>query len=619
MGPIEIPVLVVGGGGCGLVSSIMLSNLGVKHVLVESHPTTAHLPKASLLNQRTAEILDQHGVWDKILEIGCPPEEMKYYHYVTSLGKDGLNEGFELGKVPCYGCNKDPGLEQDYIRYRKDSAYTHSNLPLIRLEPLLRKEAELRNPGNILFNHKLVSFQENQEHVVVDVINLSTGEKITYLAQYVIAADGGKTIPPALGIRYEGLKGLADTTSVHFKADLSKYWQDGALMNWIVGLQGQEGTLSSASSLFGADWSACIVTGPTWGKHSEEWVFHLGMGQEHLPMELLSQDKLKLIIRRTLNIPDLDPEILTVSRWQIDGIYASQYQTRRIFLAGDAAHRHPPITGLGLNTAIGDAHNLTWKLAAVLKTQASKSLLLTYQPERQAVGKRIVEWALFSFMNIRVLDSATGFIPGGKQAININRGILTRLTSDTFDGAARRAAFRHAVQSQRVETAAHDLELGSIYPTGLFVSDGSLPPDVDPRGHLYVPTARPGHRLPHAWLQGSKRISTHHLIDKEGSWALVTDTSIAAERWLREAAKFEERTGITINVTRIGKGGDFLDDIGQWAEDSGLKPSSGGAVLVRPDTYVAFRSTSICDETVAQFHQVQKMLVEDEKTHTETF
>ena len=74
----------------------------MEHVLVESHPATAHLPKASLLHQPTAEILDQHGVWDKVLEIGRPPEEMKYYYYVTSLGRDGPDEGFELDKIPCY-------------------------------------------------------------------------------------------------------------------------------------------------------------------------------------------------------------------------------------------------------------------------------------------------------------------------------------------------------------------------------------------------------------------------------------------------------------------------------------------------------------------------------------
>src|SRR5665213_3211278 len=169
MKEVEVPVLIVGGGGCGLVSSIMLSNLGVDHVLVEAHPATAHLPKASLLNQRTAEILDQHGVWNEILKIGCPPEQMKYYYYSSSLGVQGQSGGFLFDRIPCYGCNNDPGFDEDYARYRRDSAYTHCNLPLIRLESLLRTEAERRNPEKILFNHRMVCFEEKHDHVSVEV------------------------------------------------------------------------------------------------------------------------------------------------------------------------------------------------------------------------------------------------------------------------------------------------------------------------------------------------------------------------------------------------------------------------------------------------------------------
>ena len=116
-------------------------------------------------------------------------------------------------------------------------------------------------------------------------------------------------------------------------------------------------------------------------------------------------------------------------------------------------------------------------------------------------------------MNIRVIDSAFGLIPGGKSMLSTNEQIYKLVAADTFDGEARRAALRHSVESQRVETAAHDLELGSIYPAGAFVPDGSKAPPVDPRGYLYVPTARPGHRLPHAWLQGPTRISTHNVLD----------------------------------------------------------------------------------------------------------
>ena len=601
---VRIAILIVGGGGCGLVSSIMLSNLGIEHVLVEAHPATAHLPKASLLNQRTAEILDQHGVWNEILKIGATPEQMKYYYYMSSLAGVGPSDQFTFDRIPCYGCNNDPGFDEDFARYRRDSAYTHSNLPLIRLEPLLRAEAEKRNPGKILFNHKMISFVEMPEDVVLEVVDRATAKTTKFRAQYVISADGGKTIAPSLGVRYEGVRGLADTTSIHFKADLSAYWPDeGALITWLVGLQGKQCSLPTKGSMFGGDWSALVVNGPTWGKKSEEWVLHVAMGQIHPALSALSDDTLKSVIRSTLNIANLDIEILTTSRWHIDGIYATQYQTDRIFLAGDAAHRHPPVTGLGLNTAIGDAHNLTWKLAAALKGQANPDILRTYQEERLPVGKRVVKWALFAFMNLRVLDSSTGLLPGGKEMLEVNEDILNQLTADSFDGAARRGAFKHAIQSQRVETAAHDLELGSIYPAGLMVPDGLEAPDADPRGYLYVPLARPGHRVPHAWLKGQERLSVHQLLDDKGTWVLITDDTAIGDEWARKIARIVAYSALNLKVVRIGDTGDFQDETGQWSETSGLRSGQGGVVFVRPDAYVAFRARTFSQDDAAKLEK----------------
>jgi 2,4-dichlorophenol 6-monooxygenase len=608
MGEIKVPVIVVGGGGCGLAASIMLSNLGVEHVLFESHPATAHLPKASLLNQRTAEILDQHGIWQEILKIGCPPDKMKYYQYTTSLGGKGPFDRYEFCRIPCYGCNNDPGYDEDFAIYRKHSAYSHSNLPLIRLEPLLRSEAERRNPGKILFNHKVIGFHEEIDRVTVEVVNRATNQQSTYVADYVIAADGGKTIGPTIGISYEGIRNLADTTSIHFKADLSKYWEEGMLINYIVGLQGQEGAISSKSSLFGGNWSAIVVTGPSWGRKSEEWVLHLSLGQDHKPLDTFSEAELVQVIRDTLKIPELEPEILISSRWQIDAVLAERYQTKRIFLAGDAAHRHPPFAGLGLNTAFGDAHNLTWKLAAVLKGEARESLLLSYEPERRPAGRRVVDWAILAFLNIRLLDSASGLLPGGASTLKMNERTLAALTSDTFDGEARRAIFRYAVDSQRVETAAHDIELGAVYETGVLVPDGSNPHKMDPRGNAYIPIARPGHRMPHVWLQGRENISTFQLIDDKGTWVLFTDTSDLSQKWFLAVDNLVARTGLKVNIVRIGAGGNYEDHDGQWMEDSGMEADQAGVVLVRPDQYIAFRATKFSPQAMADFSKITEML-----------
>jgi 2,4-dichlorophenol 6-monooxygenase len=571
----------------------MLSNLEIEHVLVEAHAETARYPKAHLINQRSTEILDQHKLLEPILEIGCPHKHMKYFTYMTGLGGSGVTDAKVLGKVGCYGFNDDPGLDADHLLYKRASAYMGTNLPLVRLEPLLRREAERRNPDRILFSHLVTSIREENDSVVAKVLNRETKEEIVYRADYVIAADGGKTIGPALGIKTVGQLRLADTTSVYFKADVSKYYPDDAMLVWNLGLQGQENELGDHSPLFGADWTTLVMNGPTWGKHSEEWVLHIGMGQIHVPLETLTEDALKMVMRRCLKIPDLDIEILHTSRWHMDGIYASQYQTKRVFLAGDAAHRQPPISGLGLNTAIGDAHNITWKLATVVKGLAPPSLLRTYGMERLPVAKRVVAWGLFAFMQIRVMDSASGLVPGGKAVLERNTETLEKLCADSWEGSVRRAAFAHALENQRIETCAHDLEIGSVYPEGDMVHDGTTAPEPDPRGRYYVPMARPGHRMPHAWLVGAKgspRISTHHLLDSTGGWALITDDSRDGDRWIQEAAKLEKKHGIKVNAVRVGPKGDFADENGQWAADSGLEPSGGGAVLTRPDGYVAMRA-----------------------------
>ncbi|PVH68978.1 hypothetical protein DL98DRAFT_541991 [Cadophora sp. DSE1049] len=611
MTSVKVPVLIVGGGGCGLSSSSMLSNLGIEHVLVEAHSGTSILPKAHYLNQRSGEILNQHGLYQRVYKDACPPEHMRTFRYTTTLGGDGPLDRLDLGRPSIFGCNSDDPMYNDYEIYKRHSSQVSCNLPLIRLEPILRELAESRNPGRILFNHAAVDFKEFEDCVIVDVVNRTTGEKVQYVADYVIAADGGKTFGPAIGINIEGSRNIADVTGVHFKADLSKYWWDGDLITWLIGVGNREDNIGQSAGIFGADWSGLAQLGPTWGKHSEEWVINLSFGQIHGPLEDIPHETLKGFIREKVNIPDLEIEILKPSRWNIEGIWATQYQTKRIFLAGDAVHRHPPTTGLGLNTAFGDAHNITWKLAAVLKGQAPPALLESYETERAPVGKRVAQWALFTFMNVRQIDTAIGLIPGGKELRAINEKQFQELAGDDYMNKVRRVAIAKAIESHRVEYAAHDLEIGSIYTTGALVPDGTAAPPVDPRGFEYIPTTRPGHRLPHAWLRNSEsqRLSTHDLLNSNGGWALLTDDSEGGKQWIAKAAAIEPNFGLKIKAVRIGKGGDFQDQDGQWSSDSGLGDSESYAVLVRPDAYVAFRALKYSDNAVAEFEDVCKQIL----------
>ena len=228
---------------------------------------------------------------------------------------------------------------------RNDNGTSHDapvrsvNLPLYRMEPILRQHAEAKNAGRILFDHLVQDFQEDGDHVQVSVKDIH-GNITKYRAQYLIGADGGRTVGPKLGIGRQGPTGLVDMVSVHFNADLSEYWDDRFFACHLIN--------GNAETVFAS--GAIVPMGPNWGKFSQEWIFHFGfaLDDEHRfqEKELIPQ------IRNLLKIPDLEIKPIATSHWIIERTLADTYRVGRVFIAGDAAHKRPPTTGLGLNTAI---------------------------------------------------------------------------------------------------------------------------------------------------------------------------------------------------------------------------------------------------------------------------
>jgi 2,4-dichlorophenol 6-monooxygenase len=256
-----------------------------------------------------------------------------------------------------------------------------------------------------------------------------------------------------------------------------------------------------------------------------------------------------------------------------------------VFLAGDAAHRHSPHGGLGLNTGIQDAHNLTWKLAAVVAGAASPALLRSYEAERRPVAIRNVEFATFAFFNHLAVASGFGVLPGAPA--EHNREILRVLFSDTADGATRRVRLREFFGTLRMEFAAADIELGFEYADSpAVVPDGTPAPSRDPAGNDYRPVARPGHRLPHAWFDRlDERVSTHDLL-RPGRFLLIAGAGGAA--WIDAAGAVSARAGMPIDAMRAGAGAELQGGDGTWYALRGH--DDAGAVLVRPDGHIAYRA-----------------------------
>jgi 2,4-dichlorophenol 6-monooxygenase len=418
---------------------------------------------------------------------------------------------------------------------------------------------------------------QTADAVTATVVDRATGKSFTVKADYLVGADGGKTIGPMIGASMVGLHDLLDIVTAHLKADFSQWWEDDILIAHF--LNPEAGSYPSGGNM--------VPMGPTWGKHSEEWAFHFAF----LPTDDSNLDETAMVgkIRELLGVGEVPIEILQISHWSVQGSVADKFQQDRVFLVGDSCHRHPPTTGLGMNTCVQDAQNLAWKLAAVIQGKADPSLLDTYAVERQPVGMRIVDWALFTMQNHFVIDAGMGMLPIPVPP-EMHRAVFEIFFSDTPMGAARRARFEEVVKTQRTEFQAHDLEIGYSYPAGALVPDGSAPPPIDPMGSIYYPTTRPGHRLPHAWVEANgSRVSTHDLTGADGRFVLITGPE---GPWAKAAEKAIEKFGIEITVAAIGK--DYEDADGQWAEVREI--AADGAILVRPDNYVAWRSMSSAED-----------------------
>lgn len=585
MKPIEIPVLIVGGGGCGLSASIALSELGVKSLLIERHPTTGNLPKARYINQRTMEVFRQLGIENAVSSRSMPLENISRIRWCTSLAGDDPLDRKTFFAIDSFGGGK-------LTHYARNSPCSSTLYPQVRLEPLLAAEVAARNSDGIRSNHELVSLTQDEDGVTSTIRDRESGEEYQVRSAYVIAADGGRTIGPIVGSRLEGRRNLVEMVTVYFRADLSQWWDDDhAMTTWFVNPDG-------------GSWSSGVLgkLGPTrFDRHSEEWMFHFSFR----PDDPARFDQASLVprMRELLKLPDLDPDIIGIGHWVVEGVLADRYRFGRVFLAGDAAHRHPPTTGLGLNSAIQDSHNLAWKLAAVLNGSAGDGLLDTYETERRPVAARNVAWALMTFENHPLTDGVIGLVRGDGATTRRNFEILF---SETDEGRTRRARLEQVMSVQRMEWQAHDLELGFDYAdAGGVVPDGSAPPARDPMGGIYTPTTRPGHRLPHAWLErNGERCST---LDLAGKGEFVLITGAAGQVWVEAARQIGAKWGIALRVAAIGDGCDYADIDRDWLRLREI--NDDGAILVRPDNHVGWRVPRLQEDPAAALDLALKKIL----------
>jgi len=569
----SVPVLIVGGGGAGLTASMLLAGLGVEHLLISARAGTSDLPKAHVLNQRAMEILEDVGAAGEVARRGTPSQNMAATAFYAGFAGPTDEYGRQIARLECWGAGGDDE------NWRAASAWIQQNLPQIRLEPILRERAEELSPGRLRFHHELVGLEQDESGVTCRVRDHDVGREYSVRARYVIGADGGRCIAEMIGVSYEGLGVVAQTATLHVSADFSRWARDpDVLIRWIQSPQSGVGVVM-------------VPMGPErWGPESEEWVIHLNYPSDDPRAQ--SDEKVEADARRAMGIGDHPMRIHKITRWAVDAVMASAFSVGRIHLVGDAAHRHPPTGGLGLNSAIHDVQNLCWKLAAVLGGEAGPELLDTYEPERRACDEQNAQRSLENAVNHFVIGDALGVSHDNSEEQNLAN--LRRMWSGRPEDAEHRSMVLRHIRAGSMEFGEHNVELGYRYDSRAIVDDGTPAPDaVDPI-RVYVPSTRPGSPLPHAWIDDADgdRRAVKDLV-APGRFLLIAGER--GEDWCSAARELSATTGLALDAVRIGHlDGDLFDPRCTWLRRREIGPD--GAILVRPDRFVAWRRMGSADQ-----------------------
>ena len=431
-------------------------------------------------------------------------------------------------------------------------------------EAELRRHAESYPQIDMRFSTELTGVDQDKISVTATLRDRRSGATRTVRASYVIAADGASSrVREALGVGMLGLGDLDHNINIHFRAELAPWVRERPAVGYI--------SSRGAGTLL-------------WAHGTDRWLilraFQPANGER--PEDFTPERCLELA-RRAVGIPDLPVTLVNIAFWTRTAQVAERFQVGRVFLAGDAAHRFPPTGGFGANTGIQDVHNLAWKLAAVLQGWAAPDLLESYHEERRPIAQANTD---FSVTNGSRWEAARQAIVSGDEA-----------------------AVAKALKEQVKHLDSEGQDLGFWYPNGAVVSDGAPPPPAD--SQTYIPSARPGARAPHMWLRpvgsatdaGARLVSTLDLFERE--FTLLTGT--ADDGWRRAGQQVAHELGVPYSGYAIGHGGDFQPEEGDWAELYGLE--GDGAVLVRPDGHVAWRSRTRTADPAAVMLSVLRVLV----------
>jgi 2,4-dichlorophenol 6-monooxygenase len=560
-GDFDTDVLVVGTGPAGATAALALATYGVAVRVVTKWNWLANSPRSHITNQRALEVLRDLGVEADATAVGTPWHLMGDTVFTTSLA------GEEVARMRTWGTG-----ENRIGDYLQGSPCPLLDIPQPYLEPALVKNAAARG-ADICFNTEYLSHTQDNEAVTSLVRDRLTGRKYHIRSRYLVGADGARSrIVDQLSLPIEGRMGRAATLYTLFRADLTEYVQHRpSVLHWIMTPGAGYGEIGMGTLRAIRPWTQWIAG----------WGYDMADGEPDTSAEAVLPK-----IREMIGDPDVAIEVENVTTWQINQAHATRYSSGRVFCAGDAVHRHPPSSGLGSNTSIQDSFNLMWKLAYVIRGWAAPALLDSYSDERVPVGMQVVARANQSRVEYRPVNEA--FRTTG-QADPVAAG-LARLRDPGPDGVATREAMRCAIDLKNTEFNAQGIELNQRYQSGAIIPDLDAGEEIWRRDKvLYLQaTTRPGAKVPHVWLiDGTgRRVST---LDVTGHGRFCLVTGLAGRTWAAAASQLDLPYLRTVIVGAPGSRDPYFD----WHRAREM--DEAGAILVRPDGYIAWRHTTAAD------------------------
>jgi len=548
------PVLISGGGPVGLVLSIELAWRGVPSIVLNTEPTTAVHPQGNTHNSRTMEHYRRLGIANRVRAVGLPPEFTTDISYLTRF------TGHEFARIPM------PSSAEKQRRIAEQDMSFLTPEPIHRssqfyVEPELFAHAETLDGIDLRFGWELIDFTQYADRVESTIRHSETGDTETIVSKWLAGCDGAQGYTRrALDIPYRGEGGdevaffigkmlsvYIDAPGIHDVMNMEPAWQYWTVNN---------------------DARTCIVTLDAKGKFVVLAKYPDSGEPDEAEIICDIQDAFGA---------EIDIEVISIRQWTAgNALVADRYGDGRVLLAGDAVHLFTPTGGFGMNTGVEDAVNLGWKIAAVHHGWAPDTLLDTYEGERRPIGIRNTQ-------SSRKLasDVATIQVPAA-------------LEEETAEGQKARADLGRHLSGFTEEFASLGIQLGARYDASpLIANDGTEPPPDSPVE--YVPTACPGGRAPHLWLNDGASIH-----DRFGKWFTLV--------------KFGSASTDTAAFAAAAEALDVPLDIVDVAEKAARDLYACTFALIRPDHHVAWRGDSLPADAEALMRQVSGNLL-SEKRH----